>query len=111
MSLKTGQRDKNHRVFLGWKIRSGEHELSTDGHWYNVAGVWRDLEAAKAAWARELERFPDTSPPARFIRVFRPESQMRRALRELVDETGAMLFGISPAQQRAIELLRDTEGR
>lgn len=99
MKLKVGDRDKKHRMFLGWKVRvvyrnGSIQELEPDttpnlptGGWFCDASPWTDFAAATAAVDEENRRAARAGDGAcaGLVPVYRPESRMRRVLRELVE--------------------------
>jgi hypothetical protein len=89
MSLQVGQRDEKHRVFLGWKVRVLAATTEYAAAWQTAAlkTTWNDLSIALAVIDQENQRLElaGAKSHARLVRVYRRESKMRRALRELVE--------------------------
>lgn len=79
-----GKRDARHRKFLGWRVVDGDFQLDPNGHWYNVASDWHDLDAAKKATRIANEIGECDEDEVRIVRVFALEAPRRKALRELV---------------------------
>lgn len=73
MKLKVGQRDEKGRIFRGWTIR---------WPWTDKREPPTDLKATRARFAV----FDGVACGAEIVRVYRPESKLRRAPRELVRE-------------------------
>lgn len=83
-NLTVGQRDKDHRTFIGWKIRdyitkTTYQELSSDGNWYSVGSPWRDKNELE-----ECASLHGICGTRKLILVWQCESEVRRVLRELV---------------------------
>jgi hypothetical protein len=91
-SHKPGERDSRHRVFLGWRVRWPDNS--------SPLGPFAERRFA----ARIVE---DQDDGSRIARVYRPESKVRRALRELVEACNlGRAHPWNRVYKRAVEVLR-----